>query len=732
MPRPNFAGIPTTTRRGPMPSSLPYRNGGNSAALPQARPTPSAPMEKPLVKFPAKLRSSTDDEESESDGEDSVSDGENHESDDEAPAREALVKHPIRNGSAGPPQVLGSSVTSLDRSLFQTRFLSMIPSPTAEVSCTLRVGSLMAKFEYVALSYHWGDQTSTRQILLDGRITKVTASLEVALQALRNSGIRVAWVDALCINQPDNSEKVYQLGQMDMIFSKAAKVIAWLGPAADDSGIAMQVLKTRQFSNQHNTAIKRLLDRPYWNRAWIIQELAKASKAEVWCGAQKLPWDIFFRGVRLWWAYMKMHVGDFEHPIMALQYFRNAEAEVKKGTARMLLSAAMVRSLHTKATLPRDKIYAVLGLARDSRDTVPTPNYLESDAAVFNTVLKLMIIEQGQLNLIFLAGIKRACSIPPSWLPRWNDALQATPWLVRCFERTDTTNNIVECKDNLTLKVTGQILGRLQANTNQVEKAPLEAKATDLLRATAWQLLKCRWNDHRLKTVPSAFDLAAVWSPHSQAAHVKLFPNLRQWYEWHADTSFAGLTLRASIATLSRNPQTLRAAQFILACSRHKASHWLDHLELAASAMSQHKMVLRTMNHLGVSQMVMVPHWAQENHLVARLRGCSLPVVLCGAGGSKYGVVGEVVEIDGWATSNARKADSDDEDDATDSEDSEDGQTSSDEDEDEDSAAEGKSKKQKCSGNLTWGSGYALGSGRALGGDWRHVHKARWARMHLV
>lgn len=707
-----------------MPSLVPYRNGGNSLAIPQARPTPSAPIKRPHVKLPPKLRSSTDDEESESDGEANASAAEDSESDDDAPARNALVKHPIRNGSAGPSQVLGSSVTSLDRSQFQTRFLSIIPSPTAEVSCTLRVGSLMLNIEYVALSYHWGDQTSTRNISLDGRTTKVTASLEVALQALRSRNIRVAWVDALCINQHDNSEKVYQLGQIYMIFFKAAKVIAWLGPAADDSGNAMQALRTAQFSNQHNSAIKRLLERPYWSRAWIVQELAKASKAEVWCGDQMLPWDIFFRGVQRWWAYMNIRVGNFEHPIMALQYFRNAETEVKKGTARMLLSAAMVRSLHTKATLPRDKIYAVLGLVRDSRDTVPTPNYLEPDAAVFSTVLKLMIVGQGQLNLIFLAGIERTRGLPCSWMPRLYDMppLQATPWLIRCFERTDTTNNIVECDDNRTLKVIGQILGKLQANTGPSGKAPSEAKARELMRATAWQLLKCRWNDHRLETVPSDldFELAAIWSPQPTAASAK-FPNLCQWYELHANTSFTGLTLRASIAALSRHPRTLQAAQRVLAPSRHKASHWLDHLELAASTMSQHNMTLRMMNHLGVSQLVIVPHWAKEHHLIARLRGCSLPVVLCGAGGSKYAVVGEVVEIDDWA-------DSSDEDDATDSEDDGNGHTNSDEDDDDDAEP----AKQRRAGNLAWGSEYALGSGRALGVDWKQVHKAPWVRMRLV
>ncbi|KAM0710334.1 hypothetical protein Q7P35_002696 [Cladosporium inversicolor] len=737
MQRYNFAGTPTTELGRPMPSMLPYRNSGSYAALPQARSTVFAPMNKAPVKCPSKPRPSTDDEESESDGEDSGSN-------DDTSVRKALVKAPIRNDSVRSARVLRSSVTPLDRSHFQTRFLSILPSRSAEVSCTLTIGSLIRTPAYVALSYHWGDQTSTRPISLDGRSEQVTASLEAALQALRARNIPVVWVDALCICQRDPYEKVYQLSLMGGIFSKAAKVVAWLGPAADDSSNALQALANMQYSNRLGSAITSLLQRPYWTRAWIIQELAKASKAEVWCGPQVLPWDVFVRGVQGWWAYSKIRVGDFDHPIMVLQYFRNAEADVKKGAARMLLSAAMVRSLDTKASLDRDRIYALLGIARDGRETMPTPHYMGEDAVVFDTVLKQMIIEQGQLNLIFLAGTKRARGIPPSWLPRWNDTppLQASPWLVRCFEYIGPTNNIVECEDDITLKVTGQILGRLQVTTTSVlAKLPSQAMAIDLLRATAWQLLKCRWNDHCLETVPgSAYELAAIWSPYSPSVYAK-FPKLRQWYEWHADTSFAGLTLRASIATLSKHPQTLHAAQLILKGYRYKAFHWLDHLELAASTMSRHRMSLRMMNHLGVSQMIMVPHSAKENHFVARLRGCSLPVVICGTSGNKYSVIGEVVEIDGWAAPKSRKAGSEDED-GTDSdgdedededdEDDDDVHTYSDEGEDDDPAGGETNAKQLCANDLNWGTGYVLGSGRALGGDWRHVSRAHWVRMYLV
>lgn len=648
----------------------------------------SAPIPRPPIQPLPKLGPLTDDEDSEGEEDES-------ENDDYASEYGHLVDSPTRSDSVQPP-VLKGFVPPLDFSRFETRFLSIIPERSVELSCELRVESLIRTPEYVALSCHWGAQAATRRIFLNGHATKVTASLEAVLKGFRATGTRVAWVDALCINQPDNYETVFQLRLMGLIFSKATKVIAWLGPAANDSDNAMQALATMQFSDRNRLAITHLLQRPYWERAWIIQELARAAKVEVWCGTQVLPWDVFVQGTQRWWSYQRTRIGDFDHPIMVLHYFRKAEADVKKGTARMLLSVAMVRALDTKATLNRDKIYALLGLTRDGTDIVPTLNYEQDDATVFDTVLRHMIIVQGQLSLVFLAGIKRARGNSPSWLPRWNDtpSLERIPWLVRCFEQIDAKDNFVECLNNDTLKVTGQLLGRLQGNASASTSGNVAvsvAQATGLLGAIAWQLLKCRRNDHRLGSVPSVYDLASIWNSRSPSVWTR-FSKLRKWYEDHADIGYANITPRASVAALSSNTQILLAERSILTSTRPNELHWLDHLEIAVSAMLHHQMSLRVMNHLGSPQMVMVPQSAKENHIVARFKGCALPVVLCGAGENRYNVIGEVVEVCGWFTSNSRNA-----------------------------------AVPRYGDNSN-----ALGRAFALGGDWQHIDWARWVTMYLV
>lgn len=73
----------------------------------------------------------------------------------------------------------------------------------------------------------------------------VTENLEIALRHLRLPDKALTlWVDALCIDQSDEMEKTEQVQQMREIYSRATLVLAWLGPAAGYSDIAMEWITT--------------------------------------------------------------------------------------------------------------------------------------------------------------------------------------------------------------------------------------------------------------------------------------------------------------------------------------------------------------------------------------------------------------------------------------------------------------------------------------------------------
>ncbi|KAH7384948.1 heterokaryon incompatibility protein-domain-containing protein [Cadophora sp. MPI-SDFR-AT-0126] len=190
---------------------------------------------------------------------------------------------------------------------------------------------------YNALSYEWGtERNGSFSILLSGKEIVVTENLWRALRLLRyEQSALPLWVDALCINQTDDTERSSQVRQMGRIYQRASCVIAWLKPEADvDSGNpapaeeAIQLAEllygtsepTRYYyrpeagywrpsqyplsgetSKRTNVpvtychpgwvALLSLFQKSYWTRLWILQELVLASHIVIQNGHLKMNWE---------------------------------------------------------------------------------------------------------------------------------------------------------------------------------------------------------------------------------------------------------------------------------------------------------------------------------------------------------------------------------------------------------------------------------------------------------
>ncbi|KAI3320661.1 heterokaryon incompatibility protein-domain-containing protein [Xylariaceae sp. AK1471] len=100
---------------------------------------------------------------------------------------------------------------------------------------------------YIALSYAWGPPEHTATIIVNGQSIKVRANLEFALRQFRGmtyfKSLGQIWINSLCINQDDNLEKQRQVQMMADIYRNAGNVIVWLGPAADESDLAISYLE---------------------------------------------------------------------------------------------------------------------------------------------------------------------------------------------------------------------------------------------------------------------------------------------------------------------------------------------------------------------------------------------------------------------------------------------------------------------------------------------------------
>ncbi|KAL5380794.1 hypothetical protein DPSP01_007595 [Paraphaeosphaeria sporulosa] len=172
----------------------------------------------------------------------------------------------------------------------------------------LKSSRLGKKEPYHALSWRWGDEDDGKYAIMikrKGNLFKkrVSRTLGLALKFLRLKEDRVLWIDAICIDQKNLEERSFQVSLMSLVYTGAKEICVWLGEDDDDSTQAIQFVKDeisqlKDFDKlcidqQHSPKWKALLglmQRDWFSRRWVVQEIALAEKAQVYCGPDQIPW----------------------------------------------------------------------------------------------------------------------------------------------------------------------------------------------------------------------------------------------------------------------------------------------------------------------------------------------------------------------------------------------------------------------------------------------------------
>ena len=200
--------------------------------------------------------------------------------------------------------------------------------PDDTIECTLTTRPLTVPespfpfdqaLPYEALSYHWGSGEASFRIKIytegfPGSF-RIRPNLHAALNQLRLSDRpRRLWIDAICINQEDNDEKNAQVSLMADIFSRATSVCVWLGEASPDSNLALnfisRIVNLDDFDRlvadrrtpQEWAALSSLMRRTWFSRRWVVQEIALAARATLYCGDAYVDWADFADAVSLFEA----------------------------------------------------------------------------------------------------------------------------------------------------------------------------------------------------------------------------------------------------------------------------------------------------------------------------------------------------------------------------------------------------------------------------------------------
>src|SRR3569833_2005805 len=355
-----------------------------------------------------------------------------------------------------------------------------------------------------------GDHAPCFPITCDGRSLLVTANLYDALHMLRtkaagdDGGSFAAssghyWIDAICIDQTNIHERTSQVALMADIFQTSQGVILWLGAEDQFTADALTIIRhvsavpraswrairytdffycswhdavaVDPVTHQNWLGFLAFINRSWFRRAWVVQELALARSALFVCGSTSIPWSdlnqtLAFIRAKRWYHHLsteKMrHIralqkepGIYRDFLQSRTDFR-VSAFALASTRRLVtttpldqpvvsppLALGRLMQVHreTEAKDPRDKVYAFLGIANrgaadaELHDELIRPDYELPVGEVYKRVAVRLLLTHGDLRLLSHVQDPTATSLAglPSWVPDNSVNIAPYPLAFRTF-----------------------------------------------------------------------------------------------------------------------------------------------------------------------------------------------------------------------------------------------------------------------------------------------------------
>ncbi|PVH71200.1 HET-domain-containing protein [Cadophora sp. DSE1049] len=326
--------------------------------------------------------------------------------------------------------------------------------PFRPISCTLVDVRLDKAPPYVAISYTWGPEDSPSYVVCDNApygITKNAYHVLYSLTSVWRS--KLLWIDSICIDQTNIQEKNQQILLMQDIYRRATQTVVSLGDTGD-AHLAIQLLGELNIELQlhphyevlakykhevHSSrflALNKLVRSEWFDRVWVIQEVAMSSNIQVYYGNERLGWNelltlLFpnpgggtYSSVNLCQAIFphegidgKLRDPMEPHHSYVMDTFRRQMQQNKK----MPLFHLLYNTLSFRATKRLDNVFALQGICEEM--FLRKPDYNRSDHDVFvETATDILCSTQDhRLSLLSIAGtgFGRVMTDLPSWVPEW-------------------------------------------------------------------------------------------------------------------------------------------------------------------------------------------------------------------------------------------------------------------------------------------------------------------------
>ncbi|PMD32423.1 HET-domain-containing protein [Hyaloscypha variabilis F] len=383
------------------------------------------------------------------------------------------------------------------------RLVTLLPGYGSKIECMLTQVSLIDGPCYEALSYCWGDASKRETIVCNGRTLSITESLYNALRELRN-GHPVLWIDAICIDQSSNAEKNQQVLLMRNIYEAASHVLIWLGPLPTGNhgglGVIRGLLNAKSAQEVRDDrrswlvltdaerkdyglpgflesvrgdpayiAFANLLERAWFTRVWIIQELAVSRDAIVIEGlSHQYSWTDFETAVDYTETAKIPPFWQTYGPTMSIRNLERVRQDFRSGEGTPLLNLHLFYRRFSATDL-KDKIYALCGLASDAGpdDLAVRIDYNTKIADTYREVALWMLRKGRYLDILSVPRVPGDSKVGPlpSWVPDWSvsdfsTSLRSTtvPWFNFNATSKDEVYTLFQSDDESVIGLAGEVI----------------------------------------------------------------------------------------------------------------------------------------------------------------------------------------------------------------------------------------------------------------------------------
>ncbi|KAF0319667.1 hypothetical protein GQ607_013147 [Colletotrichum asianum] len=375
----------------------------------------------------------------------------------------------------------------LDLSQPSIRHLCLLKGDYGPIHCLIyqdRLGDTAIPYE--ALSYVWGSSELTHAITINGKRMRITQNLFHALR------------------QQNHRERGHQVQQMSQIYRRAERVLFWLGDGTTDTDALISMLQKLKDKmegpgglynvwvpmDQHELVnewiarwlidcktmaghvippsslhkkslvcgLQLLLERSWFKRVWILQEVTNAQAAFICCGKMSVSAMYFAQSPSF------IEASPDAHCQAVLDIMPGPSRIVSWSNQRLNLFSLLKRFGTSEATDPRDIIFALRGIPKKSAHlSFPDVNYDITEAGLarkaFKSMFAIGIPSRAMLNTIndLVTQLDRFLAADilysPSTAPRRHLEIRITERILRtminsCGERTITVApNLWRCAD---------------------------------------------------------------------------------------------------------------------------------------------------------------------------------------------------------------------------------------------------------------------------------------------